>query len=69
MANPLRAVPIAIPIYIHQNKHRSAPKLPQNRAPLVNFVKLTLPRDENLHENAEANIDIPQEKDPFLKKL
>ncbi|KAF3439191.1 hypothetical protein FNV43_RR17466 [Rhamnella rubrinervis] len=43
------------------------PKLPQTLSPFINFVKLPLPPTENLPEDAEATIDLPQEKVPLLK--
>lgn len=45
------------------------PKIPEILAPLINFLKLSLPHDENLPENAEATTDIPQDKVLYLKKV
>ncbi|KAI4314433.1 hypothetical protein L6164_027343 [Bauhinia variegata] len=44
------------------------PKLPQNLATLIKFVKLTLPKVEKLPENAEATSDIPYDAVQYLKE-
>uniref|UniRef100_A0A2N9G9L1 Glycosyltransferase n=1 Tax=Fagus sylvatica TaxID=28930 RepID=A0A2N9G9L1_FAGSY len=44
------------------------PKIPLDVAPLITLVKLPLPHVENLPENAEATIDVPYHKIPYLKK-
>ncbi|GMN34021.1 hypothetical protein TIFTF001_004455 [Ficus carica] len=44
------------------------PKLPPNLSPLINLVKLPLPHEENLPNDAEATADLPREKVPILKK-
>ncbi|GMY12076.1 UDP-glycosyltransferase 91A1-like [Fagus crenata] len=44
------------------------PKLPPNLASLIDLVKLPLPHVENLPDNAEATIDVPVDKVPYLKK-
>ncbi|KAG8653528.1 hypothetical protein MANES_05G031400v8 [Manihot esculenta] len=45
------------------------PKIPSNLETLINFVEFSLPtpQDESLPEGAEATVDIPPEKIPFLK--
>ncbi|KAF2302558.1 hypothetical protein GH714_037729 [Hevea brasiliensis] len=43
------------------------PKIPPNLAPLINLVSLPLPTVEHLPKNAEATIDIPFQKTPYLK--
>ncbi|XVF15308.1 hypothetical protein REPUB_Repub09cG0140200 [Reevesia pubescens] len=43
------------------------PKIPPNLASSIQFIKLSLPRVDNLHENAEATIDLPRDKVPYLK--
>ncbi|XP_016549565.2 putative UDP-rhamnose:rhamnosyltransferase 1 [Capsicum annuum] len=43
------------------------PKLPPNLVQFLKFVKLPLPRVENLPENAEATIDVPYEQAKYLK--
>ncbi|KAA8530736.1 hypothetical protein F0562_005330 [Nyssa sinensis] len=43
------------------------PKLPPHLAPLINLVKLPLPRVDNLPENAEATTDLPYDKVQYLK--
>ncbi|KAG5534321.1 hypothetical protein RHGRI_022449 [Rhododendron griersonianum] len=43
------------------------PKTPHTLSPLINFVKLPLPRIENLPENAEATVDLPYEQVKYLK--
>lgn len=44
------------------------PTLPPDLVPCFDFVNLTLPRIENLPENAEATMDVPPEDIHFLKK-
>ncbi|OMO72967.1 UDP-glucuronosyl/UDP-glucosyltransferase [Corchorus olitorius] len=44
------------------------PKLPPSLSSSIHLVKLPLPQVENLPENAEATIDVPYEKVPYLKK-
>jgi UDP:flavonoid glycosyltransferase YjiC (YdhE family) len=44
------------------------PKLPPNFASFIDLVKLPLPHVENLPDNAEATIDVPVDKVPYLKK-
>lgn len=44
------------------------PKLPPILQPLINLIKLPLPKVDNLPENAEATTDLPYEKIPYLKK-
>ncbi|XP_043713196.1 UDP-glycosyltransferase 91C1-like [Telopea speciosissima] len=44
------------------------PKPPPNLAPLISFVKLSLPHVDGLPENAEATSDVSYEKIPYLKK-
>ncbi|CDP01580.1 unnamed protein product [Coffea canephora] len=44
------------------------PTLPPGLVPCFDFVNLTLPRIENLPENAEATMDVPPEDIHFLKK-
>ncbi|CBI40857.3 unnamed protein product, partial [Vitis vinifera] len=44
------------------------PKLPPILQPLINLIKLPLPKVDNLPENAEATTDLPYEKTPYLKK-
>lgn len=44
------------------------PKLPPNLSSSINFVKLPLPNIENLSENAEATMDLPENEIPYLKK-
>ncbi|KAB1201896.1 putative UDP-rhamnose:rhamnosyltransferase 1 [Morella rubra] len=43
------------------------PKIPPDVAPLITFVKLPLPRVDNLPENAEATMDVPYHIIPYLK--
>ncbi|KAJ7953511.1 UDP-glycosyltransferase [Quillaja saponaria] len=45
------------------------PKLPSNIAPLIKFVKLTLPNNyqDKLPPNAEATSDVPKDIVPYLK--
>ncbi|CAJ2636308.1 unnamed protein product [Trifolium pratense] len=43
------------------------PKLPPNIAPLINFVKLPMPKVDNLPQNAEATTDIPYHVVQYLK--
>ncbi|GMY18772.1 UDP-glycosyltransferase 91A1-like [Fagus crenata] len=44
------------------------PKLPPNLASFIDLVKLPLPHVENLPDKAEATIDVPVDKFPYLKK-
>ena len=44
------------------------PKLPPNLASLIDLVKLPLPHVDNLPEDAEATIDVPSNKVPYLTK-
>ncbi|KAL4382486.1 hypothetical protein S245_014131 [Arachis hypogaea] len=44
------------------------PKLPSNLQPFVEFIELPLPQVENLPQNAESTMDIPQHIEPYLKK-
>ncbi|CAL5323731.1 unnamed protein product [Camellia sinensis] len=44
------------------------PKLPPNLAPLINLVKVQLPKVDKLPENAESTIDLPYDKVKYLKK-
>jgi len=44
------------------------PKVSQNLATLINFVKLPLPKVQNLPENAEATTDVPYDVVQYLKK-
>jgi len=44
------------------------PKVSQNLATLINFVKLPLPKLQNLPENAEATSDVPYDVVQYLKK-
>ncbi|KAI4328122.1 hypothetical protein L6164_020504 [Bauhinia variegata] len=50
-----------------RNIHR-LPKLPPNLATLIKFVRLDLPKVENLPENAEATTDVPYDTVQYLKK-
>ncbi|GMP25806.1 hypothetical protein CsSME_00002494 [Camellia sinensis var. sinensis] len=50
-----------------KNVHR-LPKLPPNLAPLINLVKVQLPKVDKLPENAESTIDLPYDKVKYLKK-
>ncbi|KAM5577012.1 putative UDP-rhamnose:rhamnosyltransferase 1 [Rosa sericea] len=43
------------------------PKIPQNLTPLITLVQIPLPRVENLPENAEATMDVPNDVIPYLK--
>ncbi|XP_015890580.1 UDP-glycosyltransferase 91A1-like [Ziziphus jujuba] len=43
------------------------PKLAPNLFSLINFVKISLPRSDNLPEEAQATIDLPREQVPHLK--
>ncbi|KAK1587094.1 hypothetical protein Q3G72_009441 [Acer saccharum] len=47
---------------------RNIDRLPKLADPNINFVKLTLPHQDNLPENAEATSDIPYDKVQYLKK-
>ncbi|KHN22341.1 UDP-glycosyltransferase 91A1 [Glycine soja] len=44
------------------------PKLSPNLASFIKFVKLTLPKVDNLPENVEATIDVPYDVVQYLKK-
>ncbi|KAJ4972064.1 hypothetical protein NE237_005163 [Protea cynaroides] len=44
------------------------PKLPHNLSPLITFVQLALPPEENLPEKADATSDVPFDKIQYLKK-
>ncbi|CAK9135568.1 unnamed protein product [Ilex paraguariensis] len=50
-----------------RNIHR-LPKLPQDLAPLINLVKVTLKSVDELPKNAEATMDVRTEAIPYLKK-
>ncbi|KAK9285240.1 hypothetical protein L1049_024429 [Liquidambar formosana] len=54
-------------IFIFRSKIKSAGKSKAKLNPLINLDKLPLPRVDNLPENAEATIDVPSNKDPYLK--
>ncbi|XP_015890579.3 UDP-glycosyltransferase 91A1-like [Ziziphus jujuba] len=43
------------------------PKLPPNLSSQINFIRISLPRSENLPEEAQATIDLPREQVPYLK--
>ncbi|KAG6700992.1 hypothetical protein I3843_08G135500 [Carya illinoinensis] len=43
------------------------PNIPPNVAPLITLVKLPLPHVDNLPENAEATMDVPNNVIPYLK--
>ncbi|KAL3524971.1 hypothetical protein ACH5RR_013343 [Cinchona calisaya] len=45
------------------------PKIPQELASSITLVKIPLPKIEQLPENAEATMDIPNEDIPHLKKV
>ncbi|KAK3211142.1 hypothetical protein Dsin_015848 [Dipteronia sinensis] len=47
---------------------RNIDRLPKLADPNINFVKLTLPHQDNLPETAEATSDIPSDKVQYLKK-
>ncbi|KAI9165297.1 hypothetical protein LWI28_011236 [Acer negundo] len=47
---------------------RNIDRLPKLEDPNINFVKLTLPHQDNLPENSEATSDIPYDKVQYLKK-
>ncbi|MED6194240.1 hypothetical protein PIB30_026626 [Stylosanthes scabra] len=44
------------------------PKLPLNLQPSVDLIELPLPHVENLPQDAESTMDIPQHMVPYLKK-
>ncbi|KAL6007421.1 hypothetical protein ACLOJK_032918 [Asimina triloba] len=44
------------------------PKLPQHLAPRIQLQALTMPHVDGLPENAEATVDVPADKVPYLKK-
>ncbi|MED6195094.1 hypothetical protein PIB30_034834 [Stylosanthes scabra] len=44
------------------------PKLPLNLQPLVELIEIPLPHVQNLPQNAESTMDIPQLNVPYLKK-
>ncbi|KAK7275296.1 hypothetical protein RIF29_16408 [Crotalaria pallida] len=50
-----------------RNIHRLS-KLPPNLQPFVELIELSLPRVDELPENAEATMDIPYHIVPFLQK-
>jgi UDP:flavonoid glycosyltransferase YjiC (YdhE family) len=43
------------------------PKIPPHLSPLINFIKFSIPKAENLPQNAEATIDVPFEKVKYLQ--
>ncbi|KAJ0047252.1 hypothetical protein Pint_05203 [Pistacia integerrima] len=43
------------------------PKIPPNLSSQISFVSLTLPRQDNLPQDAEATNDLPLDKIPYLK--
>ncbi|KAM0055079.1 putative soyasaponin III rhamnosyltransferase [Helianthus debilis subsp. tardiflorus] len=43
------------------------PKIPQTLTPFITFIKINLPKVENLPENAESTRDLPANKVPYLK--
>ncbi|KAL9327381.1 hypothetical protein ACSQ67_008026 [Phaseolus vulgaris] len=47
---------------------RNIDRLPKLSPTLINFVKLPLPRVQNLPENAEATTDVPYDAVQYLKK-
>ncbi|KAI3895837.1 hypothetical protein MKW98_025628 [Papaver atlanticum] len=53
-----------------RNIQRLLPNLSSNlsSSSLISFVSLPLPKDENLHDQAEATIDLPAEEVPYLKR-
>ncbi|THG13090.1 UDP-glycosyltransferase 91A1-like [Camellia sinensis] len=50
-----------------RNIHR-LPKLPPNLSPLINLVKLQLPKVDQLPQNAESTLDLPHHKVKYLMK-
>lgn len=44
------------------------PKLSQNLASMIQFVKISLPQADHLRENAEATIDLPYDGVMYLKQ-
>ncbi|MED6195093.1 hypothetical protein PIB30_034833 [Stylosanthes scabra] len=44
------------------------PKLPSNLQPFVEFIELPLPHVENLPQDAESTLDVPNHIVPYLKK-
>ncbi|KAG5042971.1 hypothetical protein JHK87_006886 [Glycine soja] len=50
-----------------RNIHR-LPKVPKNLQPFVYLIELPLPHVDQLLENVEATVDIPQHIVPYLKK-
>ncbi|KHN05397.1 Putative UDP-rhamnose:rhamnosyltransferase 1 [Glycine soja] len=50
-----------------RNIHR-LPKVPKNLQPFVYLIELPLPHVDQLPENVEATVDIPQHIVPYLKK-
>ncbi|KAI3844411.1 hypothetical protein MKW92_022744 [Papaver armeniacum] len=53
-----------------RNIQRLLPNLSSNlsSSSLISFVSLPLPKDENLHDQAESTIDFPAEEVPYLKR-
>ncbi|RZC67202.1 hypothetical protein C5167_010904 [Papaver somniferum] len=53
-----------------RNIQRLLPNLSSNlsSSSLISFVSLPLPKDDNLHDQAEATIDLPAEEVPYLKR-
>ncbi|KAI7735891.1 hypothetical protein M8C21_018958, partial [Ambrosia artemisiifolia] len=43
------------------------PKIPQTLSHFISFIKIDLPKVENLPENAESTRDLPANKVPYLK--
>ncbi|KAF5463136.1 hypothetical protein F2P56_019075 [Juglans regia] len=44
------------------------PKIPPNVAPFITLVKLPLPHVDNMPENAESTMDVPEHVMPYLMK-
>ncbi|CAK9320539.1 unnamed protein product [Citrullus colocynthis] len=51
-----------------RNIKRLPTKIPPHLAPYLNFVKIPLPQDDGLPQDAEATSDLPYDKVQFLKK-
>ncbi|KAM7529371.1 hypothetical protein LguiB_032781 [Lonicera macranthoides] len=49
------------------NNINRLPKIPSNLKPNIDFIKIPLPRVENLPENAESTSDLPYKKVKYLK--
>ncbi|CAI9276182.1 unnamed protein product [Lactuca saligna] len=49
-----------------RNIHR-LPQIPSTLTPLINFIKIDIPKVENLPENAESTKDLPFDKVKYLK--